>query len=211
MSVDPRYPRDDFDKIAAELRDMRRRLDELERSSGSQRNLNTEMISRQIAYLAGLKTDADTGANITLTNIVADGTFRYFTTGSSQPNATELLIDCPTGKMIVTGAVGEASITPPNNFCIIEVAVFVSDANGVNIPIGTTGCNARRYTDRREGLNMRTNDGLVTIADPIANPGPYRVRLLIGVWGAAGSSTGVTCSISSPSVTAQVIGDGVPV
>lgn len=210
MSVDPRFPRDDYEKIAAELHNIGRRLDELERPTGSQRMLNSSMISRQIAYLASLRTYNDTGANFTLSDQPSDGTFRYFSTGASQPAATEVTVACPTGKMIVSGAIGEASVTPPAGYCITEIAIRVTDANGVSIAAGTVGCFARLYTNMRFGQSLRTNDALVTIPDPVANPGPYRVRMVVGVWGAASNTGTMTVVINQPSVTVQIIGDGVP-
>lgn len=191
-----------------ELDDMTRRLATLEQPSGSQTNSNTALITRQIAYLASLKTYNDTGANFTVSNITADGTFRYFNSGATQPNATEMTIDVPTGKMLVSGAVGEVSLTPPGDFAIAQVGVFVTDANGASITIGTAGCYARLYTNMRFGQSLRTNDALVTIPDPIANPGPYRVRLNIGLWGVAGAPGTITCAVSQPALTVQIIGDG---
>lgn len=210
MSADPRFPRDDWDKITAELREARQRLDELERLTGSQRNGSSDKIARAVAYLASLRTHNDTGANFTLANQPSDGTFRYFSTGASQPAATEVTVACPTGKMIVSAAVGEASVTPPMGYCITEIAVRVTDANGANLTVGTVGCFARLYTNMRFGQSLRTNDALVTIPDPIVNPGPYRVRLVVGVWGAAGNLGMVTVAINQPSITVQIIGDGVP-
>lgn len=210
MSIDPRVPRDDEDRLAAEIRDLKSRLDELERPTGSQRKRNSDAIARQVAYLSSLRTHNDTGANFTLSDQPSDGTFRYFSTGAAQPAATEVTVACPTGKMIVSGAVGEASVTPPMGYCITEIAIRVTDANGVGMTVGTVGCFARLYTNMRFGQSLRTNDALVTIADPIANPGPYRVRMVVGVWGVNGNVGTITVAISQPSVTVQIIGDGVP-
>lgn len=202
-------PLDDWDKISAKFRAMERRLDELERPTGSQRNLNTERIGLQVAYLASLKTLNDTGANFSVSGVAADGTFRYYSSGATQPNATEMTIDVPTGKMLISGSVGEVSLTPPGDYAIAQIGVFVTDANGVSIPSGTAGCYARLYTNMRFGQSLRTNDALVTIPDQVANPGPYRVRLNLGLWGASSSPGTITCAVSQPSVTVQIVGDGV--
>lgn len=207
----------DLGWLVDELDDYRNRIETLEQPTGSQTKGNSSRIDAQIAsltkvvtYLASLRSHNDTGANFTLSNQPSDGTFRYFSTGAAQPEATEVTVACPTGKMIVSAALGEASVTPPMGYCITEIAVRVTDANGVNMPVGTVGCFARLYTNMRFGQSLRTNDALVTITDPIANPGPYRVRLVVGVWGAAGNLGLMTVAVNQPSITVQIIGDGVP-
>lgn len=207
----------DLGWLVDELDSYGRRLDTLEQPTGSQANSNSSRLTAQIAnlskivtYLTGLRFHNDTGANVSFTDQPSDGTWRYFSTGAAQPAATEVTVACPTGKMIVSAACGEASVTPPMGYCITELSVRVTDANGVGMTVGTVGCFARLYTNQRFGQSLRTNDALVTIADPIANPGPYRVRLVVGLWGVNGNLGTMTVAINQPSITVQIIGDGVP-
>lgn len=190
------------------LDDFETRLEGVERPSGSQRAGTTDSVERTVAYLASLITVADNGAAPLSTGTVAnDNVVHWFATSPD----TTVTLDCPTGKLLVTASCGEASITPGGDFVVAYVSYSVRDANNVVIPGAGLGAkDGRRYTSIREGIGLTTNQQLVIIPDPVAYPGPYKVRAFYGMWVGPSNTTPASCLFQSQSLVVQVIGDGVP-
>lgn len=205
--ADPRPSGDGMAPFVDRLLAIERRLADIRTPSGTQRVQGVEQIQATVNYLASLKTHGFSGSSPLITGVVAnDAVNHWFATS---PDTTVGSIDCPTGRMLITASVGEASLTPGGSFVIGLVSFSVKDANGDNIPnAGLAQNTGRLYTDRRMGLGISTGPTLVTV-DPALNPGPYQIRGFVGMWVASANTTDCSGVFQSVSLTVQVIGDGV--
>ena len=158
-----------------------------------------------LPYLSSLKTLAAGGAPAVGTGTVAnDNVVHWF---ASSPD-TGVTMECPTGRMLVTASVGEASLTPGGSFVIGYVSYSVRDNLGVAIPGATLGANSGRfYTNQRAGISISSGPQLVTI-DRATYPGPYLVRAFVGLWVASANTLPCSGTFNDLALVAQVIGEG---
>lgn len=203
--ADPRTPVDDLRAQAEKFRKIDGRLDALERPTGTQRGGALGNIERTLAYLASLKTYGVDAALFATGTVANDGIVHWFTTS---PDLRIDTVDAPTRKFVVTVSCGEASITPGGSYVISYVGFSVYDANGINTGVGFR--SGQRYTNSREGIGLTTFPQHIEIVDPIAHPGPYSVRALVGMWVATLNTNPCSTQFSDLSLVVQIIGDGVP-
>lgn len=213
--ADPTPHREGLEGILDAIADLRRQVNDLSSPSGTQRGQTSDRIAGAVAYLNSLRTYGSVGAgSATLSNIPADGTTRWYSIGpgaADGPNSHFVgPIEVPTGKLLVTASVGEASITPNNNgFMIAYVSFRVLDADGVTV-MGIGAKSGRLYFNARIGTGMTTGPQVVD-CDPSRYRAPFRATLYVGIWGqntGQGAQT-VTCAFNTPALRVEVIGDGV--
>lgn len=192
-----------------EIDDLRRRVRALEAPSGTQREQTADKTTATLNYLAGLQTYGSTGVTFaTLSNQPADGTVRWFLLATAPNNHVIGPINVPTGRLLVTASMGEASITPADGFMIAYVSFRVNDVDGKTI-VATGARTGRLYFNQRIGQGISTGPQLVTI-DPVLYKGPFTVTPLIGIWGQnTGSGQTISCVYNTPSLNVEIIGDGV--
>jgi hypothetical protein len=89
------------------------------------------------------------------------------------------------------------------------VSFWVLDANGDATVDNRAYYAGRLYSLARLGLSISTGPRLVTIS-PSLNPGPYTVRMQFGYWASTTGTTDASIQFNSPSLTVQIVGDGVP-
>lgn len=187
------------------LDDLDDRISKAERPGGTQYAETTDVTARTVAYLLSLKTDGATGVATSTGTVANDGVVHYFTTTS----LVQVNIDAPTQKMIVTASVGEASMTPGGSFVVGYVTYRIKDIYGVQVPGAVTGSNSGRlYTGARFGASISTGPCIHEI-DPVLNPGPYEVTLIVGVWVSTLNTTPCSGTFNDPSLVVQIVGDGV--
>lgn len=207
---DPRPPSaGDLGLLLDEIDDLRRRVSSLESPSGTQRGLTADKTTATLAYLAGLQSYGSVGtASATLSAQPADGTVRWFTTAVAPNNHVIGPVYVPTGRMLVTASVGEASMTPADGFMIAYVSFRVNDAAGKAV-VATGARTGRLYFNQRIGQGISTGPSLVNI-DSAQFAGPFTITPLIGIWGQnTGSGQAVSCVYNNPSLRVEIIGDGV--
>lgn len=187
----------DLGWLADTLDDTEERLRTLEGPDGGQ-------AAGVLAYLAGLRTYGVNAFNKNTGTVPNDNVTRYFDLEAS------VTLAIPTRKFLVTASVGEASVVPGGSFVIAHITYDIRDANFVEIAgSGTLGHNrGRLYTATRLGLSISTGPQKHEIFDPVANPGPYTVRLFGGMWVASANTTPASTQFNDPSLVVQVIGEG---
>lgn len=179
---------------------------EANRPTGTEKARTLEGLSRAVDYLASLRVYATNGGGWNTGTIPNDQVLRW-DDGSTVEIAN---IDVPWRKMLVTASVGEASVAPATDGYIEAfVSFWVLDANG-DVAVDFRSYYAGRfYTKERAGISISTGPRLVTV-NPDVNPGPYTVRLQFGHWASIVGTGSPSIQFNSPSLTVQIIGDGVP-
>jgi hypothetical protein len=205
--ADPVPPREGG-LLADVLRAQDDRQRDVERASGTQRANSLRRLQRMIDYLASLVTFAASGDGWNSGSIPLDETIRW-----NDGNVVEITgLEIPTDRMTVEASVGEASIQPGGDYVTAFISFRVYDVNGALVPVneGVATRAGRIFTNQRIGMTISTGPRPVTITDRAAHPGPYTVRVQYGAWAASANGTECSIQFNAPSLTVEIIGDGVP-
>lgn len=206
--ADPRPPRPGVDGLADRIRDLEREVERLRSPSGTQLGGTTGQTEAAIAYLNGLRSYGSTGVTfVTLTNVDADGVIKWYALSADLAQRHAIgPIEVPTGRLIVQASMGEASMTPADGFMIAYISFRVNDADGKQI-VGIGTHTGRAYFNQRIGIGITTGPVGVTI--PASFRGPFTITPVVGIWGQnTGSGQKVSCTYNTPSLRAEIIGNG---
>lgn len=193
-------------RLAETLKQQSKSIQDAQRPTGTEKNQTLAQLAKSIDYLSSLKYYARNGGNWNTGTIPNDQTNRW-----DDGSVVEIAnVDVPWNKMLVTASVGEASVAPATDgYVIAFVSFWVLDVNG-DVAVDFRAYYAGRfYTKERAGISISTGPRLVTV-DPLAHPGPYTVRLQFGHWASIVGTGSPSIQFNSPSLTVQIIGDGVP-
>ncbi len=207
LMPEPTPPRPGYGALVDRLSKVERDIARLGTPSGTQRMLTSDTTQATVAYLASLKSYASTGVgSVQLTNQPGDGVVRWFQVGAAPNNHVIGPIDVPTGRLLITASVGEASMAPvPTEFMIAYISFRVNNANG-DIVVATNSYSGRAYFNQRIGLGLTTGPVGITV-DPLE--GPFTITPVIGIWGQVGSGGTNSCTYNNPSLRVEIIGSGV--
>lgn len=195
-------------RLAEELKAQTKSLQDVQRPTGTEKEQTVARLIKTVDYLASLRYYAVNGGSWNTGIIPKDEVIRW-----SDGTVVQVAnIDVPYRKMIVTASVGEASVTPGSGSGVaIEafVSFWVLDVNGDPVGDYRSYYAGRMYQLTRSGLSLSTGPH-VAYVNPVVNPGPYTVRLQFGYWSTVAGTGDPTIQFNSPSLTVQIIGDGVP-
>lgn len=196
----------DESRLAETLQVQARSIRDVQRATGTEKDQTVLRLSRAVDYLASLRSYAVNGGNWNTGTIPNDQTTRW----DDGPVVQVANIDVPWRKMLVTSSVGEASVDPASGGTIIAyISFWVLDAKGGVAVDFRSYYAGRRFSLTRDGLSISTGPRLVTV-DPTTHPGPYTVRMQFGSWASIIGTGDPSIQFNSPSLTVQIIGNGVP-
>lgn len=207
--ADPVPGRPGYGALVDRVGGANQRLGRLERPGGTQRSGTTSTVEDTVAYLQSLQAYGSSGASsTTLSAQAADGVVRWFFV-SSTVSQRHIIgpIEVPTGRMLVTASLGEASMTPADGFMIAYVSFNVQDADG-KVLVGNGARTGRLYFNQRIGAGLTTGPSQVII--PSTARGPFTITPVVGIWGQnTGSGQTITCVYNNPSLRVEIVGSGV--
>lgn len=207
MMLDPRVPADEVDRLNIEIKRLSDRIAVLEAPSGTQRVAATAQLQRTVGYLASLVTKATTADTFATGSVAKDGVDHWFANPGGMGN---IVIDAPTGKLVVECSAGEASVAPNGGFLVAYTSFKITDANGQpvnNYFFGTR--TGRVYTNQRLGIGVTTG-AVAVYFDASATPGPITITPAVGVWVDTNATGAASVTFNTINLRAQVVGDGVP-
>ncbi|MFJ4166282.1 hypothetical protein ACIPY5_12060 [Microbacterium sp. NPDC089698] len=196
------------DRLAETLKQQASSIRDVQRGTGTEKNRTLEQLFKAVTYLTTLNTYAASGASWNTGTIPNDQVTRW-----ADGTLVEIAgIDIPYGKVLVTASVGESSVAPASGGWISGMVSFrIFDANGTatDTDVEVKNRAGRLYGAERMGVTISTTPQVMVI-DRNAHPGPYKIRLQYGYWASIAGTGDPSINFNAPSLTVQIIGDGVP-
>lgn len=188
----------DLGPLVKELQELRRRMLELERPTGTQTAESVKNLQEQTAYLASLITRSSSPASSFSTGATpGDETVRWFDTSP----VTEVSLSAATGRVLVRVGCGEASLAPG------EIAATAYASFTITAPSGFSESylrTARLYStgDRTIGAPL-----IVEARRSVPADEELTITAKLGIWSAS-TATLAEATFNSPYLTVQVIDPG---
>jgi len=194
------------DRLAETLKAQAKSLQDVQRPTGTEKDQSIARLIRTTDYLASLRYYSVNGPGLNTGIIPKDEVIRW----SDGPVVEVASIDVPWQKIIVTASVGEASVTPGTGAAIEAfVSFWVLDTFGNPVGDYRSYYAGRMYQLSRAGLSLSPGPHAAYV-NPLDNTGPYTVRMQFGYWSTVAGTGDPSIQFNSPSLTVQIIGDGVP-
>lgn len=182
---------DAVDQLVRELGDLRSRVRELEKPTGTQS-------ASTVKYLAGLITVSASGTTTNTGSDPGDAVRRWIDTSP----ITQVTFAATTGRILITATCGEISLEPGDGYAVGYVSFEVSTPSGVLLAEGTRSGRLYNTADGRLGVSAQ-----VVYPMSVPKDEPITVRLKLGIWSVT-TSDPAECTFQSPALVVQVIDPG---
>lgn len=179
---------DGLGTLAWEIRNLKARLDELEKPTGDER-------AGTLAHLASLFTVSQYGQNFNTGDTPGDQTFRW----TENVPAHTLTLTAATGRVLLTFGCSQATLSPGEVSAIVALSPVGSTASGWSMALETL--DTRLYSTSGYTLGAPL---VSSVALDVPSGEPVTFDLEIGIWSAS-TATLANAQIALPYITAQVI------